>query len=221
MSQTEAPNLFNYDVFTMIALTFISIANIVYLSVATDFSVMGTPLLGASHTNLFGVFYYPFICYLVVDAIWIGAVSKRLSEDSFSFVSHYGSVFILCLIPLVYPQLEWVMAVNLLVLNRPLIRTIMCYLPHDSCMYRASDAFFTITLDLLQCVGLPVLFIYFLVDYQKQSTQDNTANIIFIGAFVLGVAAVFNFKWSYGMIGKASKEEEKPAEAPAVVAANV
>ena len=222
MPLSETPEVFYHDVFNMIVLTFINLSNIVYLSFATDLNLIGTPFLGEKYRNLFSIFYYSFISYLIVDTVWISTIPKTLSGSPLPFVFHHIIVLVLCSVPYFEPQFDWLMALSLLVEIHPLILTIKRYVPREGHLYKCLDALFYVTWVLMRIIGFPILFCYYVVEYQRYSASKGTyLNIILLGPIILGVVTILNYKWSYDMVCNTSKGEDKAAESPEVVKVDV
>lgn len=204
-------DVYNHDVFNIIALAIIGPLDLYYLWYATEWDKMGTNQLGADHVELAQIVLYLFLAYLVIDVLWIIMVPSCVQAKPGVIVLHHACTLLLVAIPILDNRWCWHGMIDLVSEINTLFLTIRRNLTLNGPSYNVANFFFYLTWVLSRVLLFPALGIFFLHEHSRLSKELGTSiNIYMVGPVLQFLLVVFSYYWTYLMIIKRGKAPDIP-----------
>jgi hypothetical protein len=194
-----------HDAFNIVSLFIISTINLVYFSLITDVSKIGTSELGKDHKGIFFTLYASSFIYFIIDTLWILFNPNAILANPNSIITHHFISILFITIPaFIDPQFSWHMSALLLLEINILIMTIRRSLSNDSSIiFHILNILFYLTWVLFRLIMLPTLLVFFVYEYIRISISLG-------GYFNYGILAIIfqtlitwmSYQWTIDLVIK-------------------
>ena len=192
-----------HDMFNIVVLSLIVCVDLVYLTLATDLSELGTDELGADYEGLSDVLLISFTVYLLVDLVWVILVPKCVPSNPVGIIIHHIACLVLISLPWMNRQFAWHTAINLLVEVNTLLLTLRRNVLIKSTAYHVFNVLFYATWIILRLVLYPMLVVFFYWEYIRYSVAiSNYYNMLILASALEAFITAMGFKWTYDMVAK-------------------
>jgi hypothetical protein len=210
-----------HDWFNLIALIPMCVLN----GLNWDWSRMGT---GASPPELWNYsFFLPFYifayCYFFTDTLWMLILPNAVKSPGV-ILQHHIAVLFYMLIPIFYPEYEWIAGVNLsveintwLIIARRVFNKggLLVWDVGGGNQLKIISILFYITWIVIRCIIYPVVLVWLIpiyIDYSNK--QGNYFNVLAVCPIFQIIFCALNFKWTYDLIMSKlkAKKGDKPSQ---------
>ena len=204
MNSGLASEIRNHDAFNIVALTFISALNIIYLKRTTKINLIGTPELGLDGSDIYVYLYRATIFYFVVDIVWISLHPKAILTSATTIILHHILAIVFTAIPVIYDsQFSWHMSVLMLLEVNILLMTIARFLSIGTYAHGSVQLLFYTSWVILRLIMLPIMLAFFIYEHSRISlTLGTVFNVGLIAILLQSILVFMSFFWTFEMIRK-------------------
>jgi len=203
MNITSSHELRIHDLFNLVALSILCVVDIVYLTLATDWALIGSESLGSHHQHLSNILLVGFTLYLLVDLVWVILVPRCVASNPLAIIIHHLACLLMTIIPWTEAQFSWHLAINLLVEINTIMLTLRRNVSMGSLTYKVSNALFYASWVLLRLVMFPALVLFFYFEYVRYSiTSGSYCNMMLFAVLGEAFITAMSFKWTFDMLTK-------------------
>lgn len=199
-----------HDFFNLFALGVIVLIDLLYLYLATDWKLIWTPtLLGKESEELFSLFHFIFVSYLVIDSIWIFFFPQCVLSNPDGILFHHLVCLPLTFIPIFHRQYSWYMVFSLCSEVNTFLIILRRHLVLGTLLHTICNAAFYISWIVLRLLLFSFLCILYVFEYLKISKELGTfRNITLLAPICQSVITVLNWKWTVDLLKKSSGERK-------------
>lgn len=204
-----------HDLFNITVLGFISMLIYIYLWNYTDIKLIGTPEIASTEDSrqLFSVFYFLFVIYIIIDTIWIILVPNSVMVASYQVVIHHIVTFSVISIPWFAIQFQWITAVGLSVELQTVVLACRRRFPKSSLMYKIFDISFYILWVIFRLIVFPTFTVFLWFEYQRYTAITNTwFNVMILAPSCVFFITMQGFVWTYSLFSKTLTMDKKLKE---------
>ena len=203
MNTISSHELRIHDIFNLVALSILCTVDIVYLTVTTDWALIGSESLGSNHQHLSSFLLVGFTLYLLVDLVWVVLVPRCVASNPLSIIIHHLACLLMTIIPWTEAQFSWHLAVNLLVEINTLMLILRRNVSLGSFAYKISNGLFYVSWVVLRLVMFPASVIFFYFEYVRYSiTSGSYWNMMLVAVIGEAFITAMSFKWTMDMLAK-------------------
>ena len=170
-SMEKNTNVLVHDLFNLISLVVIIIADVRYLYAATNWDHLGTSDLGKGYVDLANILLSLFFAYIIIDTVWIVVVPSCVLSSPIALIVHHFLTFLFLLVPYFVPQFHWHGAISIFVEINVFFLVFRRQFAQGSMIHKILDFFFQLTWFSFRLVVFPFLLVFYSLEYMRYSRE--------------------------------------------------
>jgi len=206
------PQQTSHDYYNMWLLLIIVIYDVYYLSIATDYSLIGTSDLAQDqHVQYhFRIFFAVFLTYIAVDTVWILIQPKCVLSNPTTLIYHHIGAAAFLIIPYSIKQFQWHFALNLIVESNTLFLVLKRHTTANSLINKLSNVMFYATWVLFRLVFYPIISVFMVYEYYRYTKEVGTwQNLMLLAPILQIILTLMGCMWTYELLSKSFRTKKK------------
>jgi len=205
-----SPHVRTHDLFNVVCIGTITVLTFYYLGHATNFSLIGTSMLGDDEVarSIFGVLL-PFFCtYVLVDTVWIILQPTAVVTSPQDIVFHHFATLLLLYIPFTDKQFQWHSGVAMAVEFQTLILVLRRLFHTNQLLYTILNYIFYAAWILFRLILNPLVLIFFVQEHNRYTAQVGSPwNMVLIGVILFSIITFLGFYWTISLALKTKRKK--------------
>ena len=202
----------SHDYYNIIALLVIVSYDIYYLSIATDFNLIGTSKLAQEqHVQYhFNIFFAIFAAYITIDTLWILAQPKCVLSNPLTLIYHHIGAAAFLVIPYSIQQFQWHFALNLIVESNTLFLVLKRHTVSNSLVNKFLNFLFYATWVLFRLVFYPIVSVFMFYEYSRYTKEVGSwQNLMLLAPTLQVILTSMGYMWTYELVSKLLRPKKK------------
>lgn len=200
-----------HDIFGVVCISIITSINFIYITHATDITLIGTPNMGENPIarTLFPILLVSFFLYVVMDTFWVLIQPLAVLSSPRDLVFHHLATLLLLYIPYTDSQFQWHGAIAMAVEFQTLLLISRRLVTINSFLYHFLNIFFYISWIIFRLFLNPAILVFFFYEHKRYTSQIGTPwNMVLTGTLLFVIINILGFYWTIMMAMKMLKSKK-------------
>eukprot|EP01039_Chlorochromonas_danica_P007478 gene7478-8269_t len=199
-----------HDLFNIFFLVVVVFLVVRYLTIATDWSLLGTSHIGENYQKEYWIIQYAFFLYVLIDALWIYLIPTCTMQPPSLILIHHAITLVVASTPFFIPQFSWHLAIGMTAEFTTIFLAMKRMLPRGSWPYFLSNLFFYLSWILVRVIVYPTMSVFITYEYVRYSESIGSYVNFVIPAWTAQVMlTALSLYWTVNMLNMVFKGKEK------------